>query len=929
MGHDIMSTIAIGAYSAVRQSIDPVLSGFVVYLQYELSCLSEANMIPRLPELSVGNKQLHHVFQSWRQNLDSRKDITANGVIDVDEEEVHDLLICLLDRDYSKSNLKASSLEGSDRLMLTQIAPLARAYGFTLHLADVVYIESGCVMLERYGRGYRSGCYWDSDEDDEDDIDPDELDMDGVDDKIFRICNAVALDGMPMTISVPYLHGCDAHERLCVNGELTDRDYTSKFDRDDRESGTLTYTWSSKVLLITPKASRVQFTIGAVSEFACASLTKSFSEAPSARELKLVEALLEWLKSNTSDISGLRRSCTCLRDSADRWNDVQLFLRMLEACGPKRVLSLVGVDGLCTAYQAFDWAQIQEKYAEAFMGECSNDLRGQFVEKMLTAATNARDDTVIGWCNSQREAILDTLQKLEIKEIDWVVSSLQSKKNPTQYLRDTFLPRLRTIQPSDLVVWTALLTRLQEVSEGPSCTFDKDELFRILQNCVRLIAAASDAFPTKKETYSGFHTYHNEVFTIDPITDVLQLCIRYDTLDAIGQIFKRMWEGRAEQDETHPRRPAKQYYTSLVDRLPPVIEGKPQSVKACFTMFFSKAFQMLVPEYSSHPVSTQKALQNMEDPIGSLKQWLTAECLKKMDRHSVESLAKWALTTFRSRATTSESEVQLLEVLDSCSRRAIEAFDVAKLCIPSYSRGFYSSTRCTGIDLLDFCLTIRMSRRVPSALAKFLMSPKGIDANYIKDGLVPILMQLPQLLVKHQLSLKQTPYSVFAAEVTKSFTRHVLGQKPSQAIPVNELRAAGCGCHNCNRYLIPFLIGDKTSLSVREKQSIRTHIEQQVRRKASVWGGFTFNTMRSGSPHTLWITKPQRLVAMGQWPIHQAEAQKILQVLGTAQDQQVILGADYAWVTGVIAGTAALPPPAPKRQLESDLASDPKKARLG
>ncbi|EEB99256.1 hypothetical protein MPER_01096, partial [Moniliophthora perniciosa FA553] len=41
IGHDIMSTVAMGAYSAVRQSIDPVLSGFVVYLQYELSCLSE------------------------------------------------------------------------------------------------------------------------------------------------------------------------------------------------------------------------------------------------------------------------------------------------------------------------------------------------------------------------------------------------------------------------------------------------------------------------------------------------------------------------------------------------------------------------------------------------------------------------------------------------------------------------------------------------------------------------------------------------------------------------------------------------------------------------------------------------------------------------------------------------------------------------
>ncbi|EEB95206.1 hypothetical protein MPER_05861 [Moniliophthora perniciosa FA553] len=170
--------------------------------------------------------------------------------------------------------------------MLTQIAPLAKAYGFALHLADAVYTESG--------RGYWGGCYWDSDEDDEDDIDAEELDMDEVDETFFYIRNVVALDGMPMTISGADL---DDHERLCVNGEIKDRDCISDFDRNDRESGTLTHTWSSKALLITPKASpRVHFSIGAVSEFACTTLTKSFSEAPSARESKLVEALLEWLK---------------------------------------------------------------------------------------------------------------------------------------------------------------------------------------------------------------------------------------------------------------------------------------------------------------------------------------------------------------------------------------------------------------------------------------------------------------------------------------------------------------------------------------------------------------------------------------------------------------------------------------------------------
>ncbi|KAK7025466.1 hypothetical protein VNI00_015994 [Paramarasmius palmivorus] len=909
-GQNVLSTIAIGAYSTVKQSLDPVQSGYVVYLYYELSCLSEAHVIPRLPELVVGNTQLHHVFRSWRQILDSRKGTSPEGAIDIDgeegegEEQVPDLLICLLEREYSTVTFKAASLQGADRLMLTQIAPFAKSYGFDLHLAKVVYTESGGASLGKYGRsrhhGY--GCGYgccgcdDSDDYSDEDIDADDLEMEDTDEYSIEINNVVALDGMPLIISgsvVDDLVERNDNGQLFVNGCITDRTRSSDFERYDRESGTLTHTYSSKVFLITPTQSpRVRFSIGAIGSFASQALVSSLSETPTLREHRLVEALLEWVKTNTLDAVGLTRACSCLRESADRWNDVGLFLRLLES-----------------SYQAFDWGQLQEKYTEAFVNESSNDLRMKIVDRLLATATSNEDSVVIEWCNTQREESLRTLQKLDIREVDSVASLLLSKKNSTQYLRDTFLPHLRTIQPSDVTVWTALLARLQEATEG-FCQVDKDEMLQIIQDCVRHLASTAEPFPTCKKG-TGYGYYFGEADTVEPILDILRLCIRFNTLDTINGFFTRMWNGRAAQDAAHPQRLALCHYTSLVNRVPAILKDQHPHVKRSCAILFEQAFQLLLPNYQSNVMTTRAALQNMEDPISALKQWLTADCLKKMDRRSVEDLAKWVSNTLRSKATTQESQTQVREALELCLRRAVGAFDV--LTLGGYSP--YSTS--SGIDLLEFCFTIQLPSRVNIVLAKFLQPPKAREPDYIKKGLVSVLKGLPGFLDKHKHSLRQPPFSIFAAEVTRGFIRHVLGQKPAEAVPINELKAVGCGCIVCNRHLIPFLIGQDKILSVREKQSVRTHIEQR-------------------------IEKPQRLVAMGQWPSHQIEAQAILKILGSTEDQQQILGKDYHWVVGVVSGTAALPPMAEasvsstasnrmsKRPLTSQNGgNDPKKPRTG
>ncbi|KAK7025468.1 hypothetical protein VNI00_015996 [Paramarasmius palmivorus] len=536
------------------------------------------------------------------------------------------------------------------------------------------------------------------------------------------------------------------------------------------------------------------------------------------------------------------------------------------------------------------WKFPGERYTDAFANESSNHWRSRWLDQMLVAATSSGDSTVVEWCIIQREAMLDILQTLKTKDVELVVSLLRSKNDPTHYLRHTFVRVAISISKL-----TALL-----------------DLYPASGKCGRPFS---------------LHGRPQKTSMNEPVIDVIHLCIRYDASDMIKTQFLRMWEGRTAQDATYPQQPAVSY-VRLLDRLPAIIEDKTPQVKDSCAVFFEHALQLMLPKYSSYLNSAETALQNIQDPIGVLKRWaltihidlmssyykLTAEYLKTMDQGTVEDLAKSLSNTLRSKVTTQESRAQLEEILELCLRRAVESLYVSSSSSESQGASYqYRLSPSAVIDLLELCLTIQLSSRIDIVLANFLQPPKADDTGYIENGLALVLQALPKFLTEHDLSLTQAPFSAFAAEVTRKFTQRVLGQKPADMIPIDELKTVGCGCKNCSRYIVPFLPGQDARLFISEKQSIRTHIEGQVREKAMTrkWGTFTFTTHpRPGHPYTLEIEKPQRLAAMGQWRHNQTKAQTLLEVLGAVQDQQRILGEDYHWVVGVILGTAAPPPAA-------------------
>ncbi|KAF8917722.1 hypothetical protein CPB85DRAFT_1214902, partial [Mucidula mucida] len=156
-GNSAASTTVVGAYTGVTHSLDSLQSGYVVCLSYELNYLGESHSIPRLPQLIGATTQLYHVFRSWRQKLDGVEEPSDDSDLEADDDDdVPQLIPCLFEHTYNDvSHFKATTLQGADRLMLKHIAPLAKVYGFNLHLSQVTYSESGGATLDVSDYGYR------------------------------------------------------------------------------------------------------------------------------------------------------------------------------------------------------------------------------------------------------------------------------------------------------------------------------------------------------------------------------------------------------------------------------------------------------------------------------------------------------------------------------------------------------------------------------------------------------------------------------------------------------------------------------------------------------------------------------------------------------------------------------------------------------
>ncbi|KIY63722.1 hypothetical protein CYLTODRAFT_493679 [Cylindrobasidium torrendii FP15055 ss-10] len=940
---DLQSIEDWGNYIGASREGDKPLS--TASLQSNVKTLFES-VLDSNGQLIGDTSLLRLSFQTWRAILDAEDAGEPSSI-------PPRMLMVGLDDNYDKA-VSLSSLTPTDQQAVLQIAPLAKAYGFDLHLADAELSESGSVSWEvrssyyGYGRGYGRGgygrrfrCYYDEDEDDEDmfddpygmgydsdeDPDIDDLDMEDVDESETSLNDIVALDGRPMIY-----HTCPEElDDVFISGKLIDNVEPEKsFERFEAGSGTLTYSYKTSVLVITPSEDAGDFVTGNICPWACQKLFASISPASTPREADLVQQLLEYLP--TAGISPIDRveAARALRNTADRWNDVDLFVRACRACGLKQCLEAMTVEGMVSACQAFDWGNLSSIFTEVYEQSTSNTARRQLITALLKSSAELDDKNMAEWCHTQSGNALDTIQQLDAHDVPWATAILHSKGDPVAYARDRLFPQLIKVQPQKLSIWASLFSAVL-ASTRPQAEIQA--MAKVVKTTLCTLANAIPAYPL--HTPGGIIGYRT--FSIDPLDQFIVLCCRYDVPEAMSSIFDRMWQDRGLQQQRVATGgyPPSKYYSAIVNLLSAHASAKPE-LKPHLHKFHEHAAELLLSDLTNHPTMVLMAIKNTADPISTLKQTFTADRVREIGKNrQTLKLAVEAISQDLRPLTTSSTLKSFEHVLKICLAELIRTFDNKTITQYSYQYSYlYGNGIRPATELIELCFTLKLPVYAGHVLAKFLAVPETNEKAYIQQSLVGILEALPGILRSHNARIDELPWSAFAAEVIKKYTRHVLGAKPPPfAVADSRVRALSCGCGLCSNYLLPILLDSNQSGRITQKGPVRTHIEKRLA-AASPWG-MKWETSTRGRPYTLVIHKPAAMVATAAWNTKCTEARKILALLGDATAQAKALGDDYDWVTGTMKGTSkppvdivAMGQAAKKRAADVADATAQKKARL-
>ncbi len=215
----------------------------------------------------------------------------------------------------------------------------------------------------------------------------------------------------------------------------------------------------------------------------------------------------------------------------------------------------------------------------------------------------------------------------------------------------------------------------------------------------------------------------------------------------------------------------------------------------------------------------------------------------------------------------------------------------------------------TGLRLIKLCCSIGCQAHITLVLDRILLPKADCDVrNQIEKGLIPVLLQLRKTVLPQSQIYSDEPYSSFAAKAIKVYIKAVLGQKPVETVSVTQIGTVGCNqCEDC-RHMRQFFLGEGPEvkvLSITKVQIVRAHLEKELA-KTLAWG-VTWTTNRSGSPHTLQITKPDTLVATTAWARKQAVGLELARSLGDEATLQKIFGAEFWTVANALGLRTTVP----------------------
>ncbi|KAF8198172.1 hypothetical protein K438DRAFT_1966916 [Mycena galopus ATCC 62051] len=904
LSHDSgILTSAVAAYVGVRHTSFPVTSGYRLSLLYDINQPTQVHR--GLAESQGAAQKLGHILQRWNDAADP------------------EFLACLLRHTYTvedNKNFDIEMLRGVDGQLISQLIPLVRELGFRLCFAHVSLTVTASASAENFAQNRRSGYIRCDDSESDDSIDEENFQIredDQEDD--FQVLKVLDLSGMPIEVNT----GLETMDLL--NGSMTDGSPDDEdFEKYDRTSGRKTETWNRTVLLLWPIGGSMEskVKIGNICDYVSNTLRDSKSAAPTAREKELIEMLAKCC-TIPRDEKKLQRVVRALRKSSDRWNDAEQYIRGLLACGVDRRTDLLGVEGFISAYRAFGWDALKE--LQAMENDQSNARRQVLLLRLSKIAAEENNSEIASWCKTQDENVLRCLSKLDAQQLPWLMEL--SRSRGVEFLRDVYalpsattlsvyicfsvFPQLRN-QNLDKLFWIPFLRALQE-NRPPIPNFSPAIMEGLIIQCFSETARTLPPFPTKilKPNYPG-QPVHEEA-DCEPILDVINLLVENGHAELCSQIFTAMRDAKhhvAYSDLCPPP----QYYVQLSSPLIRLISSAPAPATAIFQPFFADVLESMISAPPPGPrilswekptgllqqnLSIFRAAARMAGGLSAVKSSLISANLHAHSSSALQDLARALLAEFGRESPTSPDYGVVMDIL---ARAAIDVFDAAVVSRTTYS---YSNDGPAErmVGLVEFCFNIGARNACSHLLDRLLIPPKGITVEkHLSNVLSPFLSLLHRYLATQRLDFQTEPFKGFAVAVITSFASEVMHQKHADSVPV-QLENIGCGCEGCSA-LKRFFLGHDQIIIVRDSQDARQHLEYQLQKTPAKSFEINWETVRTGRPHGLKITKPSNMTPHGFWSANSKSGAKLLATLGDPQMQKSILGSAYESIRADITGQA-------------------------
>jgi len=163
-------------------------------------------------------------------------------------------------------------------------------------------------------------------------------------------------------------------------------------------------------------------------------------------------------------------------------------------------------------------------------------------------------------------------------------------------------------------------------------------------------------------------------------------------------------------------------------------------------------------------------------------------------------------------------------------------------------------------EQMDVCRTL---------FADILRSPgtSGIKVTTLYSPLIP---RLRTLLTKLNQDICSPPFVDLMQVILATYLKDVLGSRGAFNCL---LRKIGCGCVDCQPLDKFMLDPDASTVTFRMAQHRRHHLESRI---SSATDLCTAQTIRSGSPHGLVVTKRREIVLASSWNARQKNAKAFL-----------------------------------------------------